>query len=80
MVTMNQRAQLHRILDNCILLINQGDAVTFKMNNDRLAVECKDPKKDFKSIFTNTSFDSPMNFNDLLVIAEQLEKEMGVEI
>jgi len=77
MVNMSQRAQLHRILDNCILLSNSGWDVQFNFDSASVAIICKDHKQ---SLFSKTHFHNEMSFSDLVDIAENLEREMGVEI
>ena len=78
MVTMQQRAQLHRILDNCILLSNTGTDVKFNFDNSNLRVEFQ--TGDNPCWFTSLAFSEPMSFSNLISVAEITEKEMGVDI
>ena len=72
MVTMAQKAQLHRILENCIELTNAGNKAKFEFDNSTLRVEYADD-----SFFSCISFSEPMNYAHLISVAEILEKGLG---
>ena len=77
-INMSQRAELHRILDNSIMLANMGYQVKLDLTDRELNLICG-KNDDEKTIFVRTAFSNEMNYSDLLGTAELLEKEMGVE-
>lgn len=72
-----KKAELHRILDDLIEMLNDGYVINFDLSKVGLEVLAK--KENGPTVFCRTNFNQEENYRELQQTAEMLETEMGVE-